>query len=234
MRRLNPAAYEWAYIWIAVAIVVTVFQVLALLMPGTVYWWSYDSSTDVFEIALSGALVCKVSYREVTQKSLSMGLFVWLILCQIFNAINDFGILDFSIHIIFYIFAFIFCLICFCLRYLFRFHPNRDLLETGKFFEIRGRPESLQQAAVAAYTGQAGSFGITDGTDLWHYSKPDGVLIRETLKPWYANNKMCIEICSVFPDGYVILEKITGHQFTPMQNCLELRALARSWRKNNE
>lgn len=233
MHRQNHTEGEWLYIWITACIIIAVFQIAIIALPDSVYWCWYDTSSDVFEVLLSFALYSAVSYRAVSHKALSIGLSAWCFYSFLSNVITDYfsdQIEDVFLSSIFMMAALI---IIFSFRFLLRFHINHNKPEVGKFYELRGRPESLSQALVAVYTGEAGSFGITDGEYLWHYSKPHGALIQEALKPWHTNNKMCKKICNVFSDGHVTLEKITGHQFTFIQNCLELRALARSWRKKN-
>ena len=160
MHHLNRIGGEWLFVWAVVCIIIAALQIAIIALPDSVYWNWYDTSSDVFDVSLSFALYNAISYRAVSHKALSIGLVVWCSYCFISNTITDYMAAQGSDVLLSSVFMLAALIILFSFRFLLRFHPNRDELQSGKFYELRGYPESSAQALVAAYTGEAGS--------VWH------------------------------------------------------------------
>lgn len=216
--------------WIVVCTVILIFQIVIISLPGnnSVYWYVYDTSTDIFELSLSIALFSAISYSSILLKSCSFSLVIWLLFCAIFNMFIDY-VADMVDIILISIFISLTITMLFSLRFLLRCQSNNTAPPVNKFSEIVGNPKNLSQIIVAMYTGFGGSFAITDGVYIWRYSKKADCMIREKLSNTYTMGKTTKEICDTFDEGYRKLDSMVGRKFTALHNCLELHSIAKAW-----
>ena len=194
------------------------------------YWYWYDTSSDVLYLALALALFKSISYTSVKHKALAAGLVIWFGYCMVSNIMTDYAIVgDVVVSNLLAAFIVAALAVAFSMRFLLHWRPNNMSVTDGKFYEVIGKPENLSQVLVAIYTGRGGAFGITDGVHLWHYSKQSGCMVSETFDRGYMMGRMGKEICASFEDGRSELNSMVGQEFTTLHNCLELRSLARKW-----
>ena len=230
-RPKSHAGCEWTGLWVGVVLATTVAQVALLVAPEDRYWLWYHTSTDVLELAMSLALFSAVPYTRVSQKVTVAGLVIWQLYCAISQFISDYLIAtSYQNGLLMATFTIVAIIVAWLMRFSLCWRPSSAQEMHGKFYEIIGRPSNLTQLVVAMYTGRGGSFAITDGSDLWCYSRQDCCMIRKKLNPGYMVGKMSMEICKATGDKYVELDSMTGRQFSSLHNCLELQTLAGKWR----
>lgn len=216
---------------IAVIFVSILFQLILFAVDDPkIYWNLYDTSSDFVELIYSIALFSLISYSAVQLKLAVSCLTVWNFYGLFSQFATDYLFQQSSNNIVLGLFATVFVVVAFLARFIIRWRVSKTHIESNCFYEVIGKPTNFSQLIVAMYSGRGGAFGITDGVNLWHYSKEHDGMICEEFKPTYLMGRMVKKICIKSKEKHNELNVMTGQKFTVMHNCLELHALAGKWR----
>lgn len=220
-----------AFKWILIIVVLTVFQLSIFLISGNdLYWNIYDTSTDLIELVFAITLFLFIPYTSIKLKMITACLMSWYFYIAVSQIIINYIFQNTDNNFIGGIFATVFIIVTFLSRFIIIWRPNKTDIGPGYFYEVIGKPANISQLIVAMYTGRGGAFGITDGVDVWHYSKQHDSMICETFEPTYLMGRMVHKICETSQEKYDELHSMTGQKFTLMHNCLELHSISGKWK----
>lgn len=216
--------------WVLAIIAVVIFQIsLFWVDDNDMYWSLYDTSTDILDLVFAIALFVSIPYSAIQLKTITACIVLWNIYGTISQLINEYIVFYSDDSVVGGIFAVVFMASAFLARFAIRWRVQPVDIVPGHFYEVIGKPTNMSQLGVAMYTGHGGAFGITDGVELWHYSKQHNSRVREKLTPTYAIGKMVRQICPTSEEKYDELDADNGQEFTLLRNCLEFRALSGRW-----
>ena len=214
-----------------IVVLICVLQIGILWIPeGIVYRVVEYFSSDLLLLVLSIVIYLKTSHRNIYEKACWSAVILWHLGCWVYNISIQMFFENITVAVISSTAITFVFVIMFAFRYILTWSVNKTELEIGCFYEVIGKPTNLSQLIVAMYSGRGGSFGITDGIHLWHYSKEHDSMINEKLSFGYTTGRMVKKICVTSKEKYNELDAMTGQRFTFMHNCLELHALSGRWR----
>jgi hypothetical protein len=194
------------------------------------YWYLYDTSTDILLVALSLALFSSISYSLYANKITSYCMVMWFSYITIHNAVLDYRIVSSNEKIMFSLVVIILFTMMFLARFCLKWHPSKTELREGNLYEVIGRPKTWRQLIIAMYTGDGGTFAITDGHKIWRYSKNRGCMIVEDFGIKHSSGRMILKIGLSSSDKLSTLDNMIGQKFSFMHNCLQLRNVSCKWR----
>lgn len=226
------AKSEYLYA-IAVAVLLISIQQLVILEIQVYdeYRIAEGITADILLCLMCATILLLIPYRVIQLKTIWIAYSVWFFLSFIHNTITQLFFPDSSAHVV-EIFGFS---LLFALLFVFRFalawiNPAADMPRDGMFYEIIGWPRDSAQYALAAKTGQGGTYAITDNKKLWLCSNETNSKIEIDLPREFLRGHMCLPICAVFNDGYKQLKLMNNEPYDLVHNCEDYHKLAKKWR----
>ena len=226
------AKFKAAEAILIIVISICVLQIGILWIPeGIVYRVLEYISSDGLLVLLSLGMYLKTPYRKVIEKSGWTAIFLWHMICWIYNFAIQIVFVDTTIVATSITSAVVISAICYAFRYVLRWKISSTGMESDTFYVIIGKPLNSEQLALAAKTGLGGSFSITDGKSLWLYSNISNQYEEINLPSGYCNGRMVKRLCRTTETLYNEVRDPIGTPYSLMHNCDEINLMSKRWGK---
>lgn len=182
---------------------------------GDIYFFAEDTSS----ILLALACYFSLSYTSIVLKGVSLSAVVVTIFLFVFNLIIDSGVLQPSSALAITIGGFIFVLMLFAVRFLFKStNGTYGKPAVNAIYLIIDKPHDFLGMLGLLWSGVGGGYSVYINGACYWFPRDKGMMVKTFDPDWYKGRYM-INCGPATADKIADLEAMVGQKWSILNNC---------------